>query len=181
MSSGENTLERASCRKKKLRTLPLEIYSFMSLFRRSTVFGLAFVFLDFFSAAAQLQAFAGKTGDNNCREFYLVNPGISIYYVAGLSQNKLKDCQTFSSKVQGQNRRFRVNVSTNERDFLLLLPKDTIAYRILIPSEYQRIEKELSVLVRISPTVINSNKDKKRNRQILRLPSERLNLLIIEK
>lgn len=181
MSGGENTSGRASCRKKKLRTLPLEISFYMSLLRLSTVLGSALVFLGSFSATGQLQAFAGKTGDNNCREFYLVNPGSNIYYVAGLSQNRLQDCQTFSSKVQGQSRRFRVNVSTNERDFLLLLPKDTIAYSILIPSEFQRTEKELSVLIRLSPSVINSNKDKKRNRQILRLPSERLNLFIIEK
>jgi hypothetical protein len=132
-------------------------------------------------ANAQLNVFGGKENDNNCKTFYLVNATDSIFYVAGLKQDQLKDCQTFSNNAHSQNSKFIIDVSTNEDHYLLLLPKDTIAYNILIGADNFAKEKELSLLFRNSPCVIATNNDKKRNRQIRRLPADRIVLPVIEK
>ena len=132
-------------------------------------------------AKAQLKAYGGRSNDNNCKIVYLVNPASdSIYYIAGLKQKDLKDCQTFANSAASGSK-VAINVSTSEKDYLLLLPKDTIAYNILVSSTDNAKDKELSVLLRISPDVININNDKKRNRQIARLPMRRIVVPIIEK
>jgi hypothetical protein len=130
---------------------------------------------------AQMNVYGGKENDNNCKTFYLVNSTDSIFYVAGLKQDQLKDCQTFSNNARSQNSKFTIDVSTNEDHYLLLLPKDTIVYNILIGADNFAKEKELSLLFRNSPCVIATNKDKKRNRQIKRLPRNRIVLPVIEK
>jgi hypothetical protein len=134
-----------------------------------------------FQANAQLNVFGGKENDNNCKTFYLVNATDSIFYVAGLKQDQLKDCQTFSNNAHSQNSKFIIDVSANEDHYLLLLPKDTIAYNILIGADNFAKEKELSLLFRSSPCVIATNNDKKRYRQIRRLPASRIVLPVIEK
>jgi len=130
---------------------------------------------------AQLKAFGGRQNDHNCKEIFLVNPSDSIFYIAGLHQNDLGNCRTFGGKKRTQSPVFRINVSDNEDNYLLLLPKDTIVYNVLIPSEIAQQEKQLSVMVRCSATVIDINNDKKRNRKISRLEGRRLYLNIIEK
>ena len=100
---------------------------------------------------AQLKAYGYKQSDNSCKVIYLVNPTDSIYYVAGLKQNELSDCQTFNSKLQSHTDKLRINVSNNEDEYLLLLPKDTIAYNVLISREFEQKEKELSVFIRNEP------------------------------
>jgi hypothetical protein len=147
------------------------------------LFTLLFVCLtgQAYRADAQLKAYGGKQSDNSCKVIFLVNPTDSIYYIAGIGQNALPDCQTFNSRLQEHTGKFRINVSNHEDDFLLLLPKDTIAYNILIPADQAPRDKELSVLLRNSAEVIGINNDKKRNRQIKRLEPRRVNLPIIER
>lgn len=125
-------------------------------------------------AHAQLKLYGGRQNDNNCKVFFLVNPTDSIYYIAGLQQNQLSDCQTFSSKIMTHSGRLRINVSINEEAYLLLLPKDTIAYKILISANSLERDMEMQVLLRHSTEVINTNNDKKRNRQIKRLDGRTL-------
>ncbi|HRO44058.1 MAG TPA: hypothetical protein PL009_14580 [Flavipsychrobacter sp.] len=133
------------------------------------------------TAFGQLKAYGGKQTDNHCKVIYLVNPTDSIYYIAGLNQNEVNDCRTFNSKTQTHTQKFRINVSNNETNHLLLLPKDTITYNVLMPTTSNEQEKELSILVRMSEEVIATNNDKKRNRQIMRLSPKRMNLTITER
>jgi len=140
---------------------------------------LVLVFIFSGDAYAQLRAYGGRQNDNSCKLLYVTNPSDSIFYVAGLKQTDLKDCLSFSpSNIQGAP--YRIDLSTNENDYLLLLPKDTIAYKILLSTEDNSKEKELSLFVRISPDVIATNNDKKRNKQISRLRGWRINLDVIE-
>lgn len=129
---------------------------------------------------AQLKVVGGRQNDNNCKVFYLVNPTDSIYYIAGLQQNQLSDCQTFSSKIMTHSGRLRINVSVNENENLLLLPRDTIAYKILISANSLQRDVEIQLFLRYSGAVINTNNDKKRNRQIKRLDGRILILKLEE-
>jgi hypothetical protein len=128
-----------------------------------------------------MTVYGGKENDNNCKTFYLVNPTDSIFYIAGLRQEQLKDCQTFLSNTRSGDGKLLINVSNNEDRYLLLLPKDTIAYRVLIGAENFAKEKMFSLLFRNSPCVIATNKERKRTRQINRLPGSRIVLPVIEK
>ena len=143
---------------------------------------LLFSFLCFVhKAQAQLQAYSGKQHDNNCKTIYLVNPTDSIYYIAGLNQKDLLDCQTFMGRLQQHTKKFMINVSNNEDDYLLLLPNDTIAYNVLISAADDVYEKMLSLRLKNSAEVIGTNNDKKRNRQIRRLNGRKITLPIIER
>jgi len=132
------------------------------------------------AVSAQLQAFGGRQNDNNCKTIYLVNPSENIYYIAGMKQTELGACRSFPA-IQASGLRYRINLSDNEKDFLLLLPKDTIAYNVLMSAEDGAKEKEICVIVRESPEVIGTNNDKKRNRQIGRLDGRNMNLEVAER
>lgn len=138
------------------------------------------VFLNTNIVYAQLAAYSGKQSDNQCNTVYLVNPSSDIFYVAGLEQNELSDCRTFNSIV-AENGRLRISVNINSEKYLLLLPGDTIAYKILVAAADNDKQKELSLLVRRSSVVLRTNNDRKRLRQIRRLPQMNVHLPIVEK
>ena len=135
----------------------------------------------FNQSRAQLQAYGGRSTDNNCKIIYLVNPSAdSIYYIAGVEQNSLEECLTFSTEQDKTSEKYLINVSKYDGAYLLLLPKDTIAYNIIIPSEQDVQEKELILLSRLSPSVIATNDDKKRNKKIGKLAGRWMRLAITE-
>ncbi len=124
----------------------------------------------FNKSEAQLRAYGGRKTDNNCKTIYLVNPSFdSIYYIGGLDQKNINDCKTFFNDPRKATKKYVINVSKDEGAYLLLLPKDTIAYNIIIPAEQDQKSKELFLFSRYSPSVINTNEDKKRNKQIKKL------------
>lgn len=141
-----------------------------------------FCFYCLFSLAAnaQLAAYTGKSNDNNCKLIYLVNPSSkTIYYIAGMSQNELNDCRTFSIKKSTETT-YEINISKNEDAYLLLLPKDTIAYKILMGSENESKNKQLLLLAKRSDEVININNDKKRLKKINKLEGGWLRIPVTE-
>ncbi|MBS1781712.1 MAG: hypothetical protein JSS78_01465 [Bacteroidetes bacterium] len=143
------------------------------------LFCVAFLYFSI-SSKAQLQAFTGRNTDNNCQTIYLVNPTDSIYYVAGLKQEDLENCQTFTARHKKDDiDAIRISISLNEENYLLLLPKDTIAYKILMNQEMIPKHKELFLFLRPSPLVISINEDKKRLRKIEKL--EGRNIIVIVK
>jgi hypothetical protein len=132
------------------------------------------------TSSAQLAAYYGSGTDNACKTIYLVNPSPdSIFYIAGLEQKDLNECQSFNSNNQDLLKS-TIYLSSKEKGYLLLLPKDTITYKILVSAEVAHKDKELSLLARYSPSVIPTNKDKKRNRQIKRLPGQMRLVPVIE-
>lgn len=129
---------------------------------------------------AQLQAYGGKQNDNNCKVIYLVNPSETIFYIAGMKQNDVGSCYTFPEEKAG-NTRYTINLSSNKDNYLLLLPKDTIVYNVLMKADDIRKEKALSILTKTSTKVIATNNDKKRNKQISKLDGKRITIAVIEK
>jgi hypothetical protein len=130
---------------------------------------------------AQLLAFGEKSTDHNCKTIYLVNPSSdSIYYIGGVEQSNLKDCMSFFTEQDKRSEKYMINVSKSDGAYLLLLPKDTIAYKIIIPAEHDLQKKELLLLSRYCPTVISTNEDKKRIKQIKRLKGKWLHVAVTE-
>ncbi|MBS1776836.1 MAG: hypothetical protein JSS64_11210 [Bacteroidetes bacterium] len=145
------------------------------------IFCIAFLYFPF-STKAQLQAYTEKNIDNNCQTIYLVNPTDSIYYVAGLKQGDLENCQTFTARHKKDNPEvIRISISLNEENYLLLLPKDTIAYKILMNQEMIMKHKELFLFLRPSPQVISINEDKKRLRKIEKLEGRNMTVVVKER
>lgn len=147
----------------------------------SLIFCIAFLYFPF-STKAQLQAYTEKNIDNNCQTIYLVNPTDSIFYVAGLKQGDLENCQTFTARHKKDNPEvIRISISLNEENYLLLLPKDTIAYKILMNQEMIMKHKELFLFLRPSPQVISINEDKKRLRKIEKLEGRNMTVVVKER
>jgi hypothetical protein len=136
---------------------------------------------------AQLTAHYVSRTDNACKTIYLVNQSVdSIFYIAGMEQTDLKECQTFESidfsimKRPYDSTRNVINLSRDLRSHLLLLPKDTIAYRMLISVGDDDKRKDLHLLARYSPSVIATNATRKRNKQIRKLPAKWLTIPVSE-
>ncbi|MBS1588132.1 MAG: hypothetical protein JST52_00815 [Bacteroidetes bacterium] len=112
----------------------------------------------------------------------MVNPTDSIFYVAGLKQGDLENCQTFTARHKKDNPEvIRISISLNEENYLLLLPKDTIAYKILMNQEMIMKHKELFLFLRPSPQVISINEDKKRLRKIEKLEGRNMTVVVKER
>ena len=132
-------------------------------------------------ATAQLMAYGGRQTDNKCKTVYLVNPSAdSIYYVAGTKDMDLTRCQTFQPEARHGYAKCTINVSDADGSFFLLLPKDTLTYNIIMSCPGSADEKYLLLSYRYSPAVINTNEEKKRNRQIRRLKGDSVAIPVIE-
>ena len=129
---------------------------------------------------AQLNVYAGAQNDNHCKLFYLVNPTDHFFYIAGLGPNDLANCQTFAIKSTSPASPIEINISNDYHEYALLLPRDTITYRILIPEGNETRKKLLILSARKSSGVIPTNEAKKRNRQIGRLPETLVRIPVIE-
>jgi hypothetical protein len=150
--------------------------------KRFSVFLSAFISILLFAtqADAQLMAYSTRSQDNNCQLIYLVNPSDSILYIKGLSQEKINNCQTFTT-ISTKKVEYEINLSEKENNYLLLLPKDTIVYRALIPAESLMQPKKLLLQSRYSEKVLKTNNQKKRNKKISKLPAVWLTIPVIEK
>ena len=131
--------------------------------------------------AAQLMAYGGRQTDNNCKTIYLVNQSAdSIYYIKGIHKS-IEDCQTFLNEQCLQpSDDYQLIMWQNDGPFFLLLPRDTMAYNVLIPRDKEHLKKMLILSSRYSKKVFNTNEDKKRNRQIKRLKEAVIAIPVIE-
>jgi hypothetical protein len=136
--------------------------------------------LNSFRSDAQIIAYSSRSVDNNCQLVYMVNNSDSIFYIKGLTQEKLNYCQTFT-QVTTDKVAYEVNLSEKDNNYLLLLPKDTIIYRVLVPAASLDQPKKLLVQTNYSDKVIKTNDEKKRNKKIKKLKPTWVTLEVAEK
>ena len=147
--------------------------------------GLALIIVLSFpqTTTAQIRAYGVKESDNNCRTIFLVNHSSdSIYYIGKSNLQNTNDCHTYLSI---ETDLFLVNVTMKKEEditsYNLLLPKDTITYKLIIPTEHENGSKQLQFFSRKTDKVINSFDEKKLNKKINKLPGRWMVVNITEK
>ena len=103
-----------------------------------------FCFCCSYNCEAQLRAYGGKQTDNNCKTIYLVNPSAdSIYYITGVKDIDISRCQTYELEPRNALAKCTINISGSGGGYFLLLPKDTLAYNIIMSCSKEATEKHL--------------------------------------
>ena len=120
-------------------------------------------------SSAQILAYRGDRNPGDCRIIYLVNPTDSIFYVSNPVIAKEDICQTFPLNVEGEHPVLEFSSVNANGSFRLMLPKDTLEYKMLEGPETAASHNAGRFFVRYSNSVIGTYDDRKRNRKIQKL------------
>ncbi len=131
----------------------------------------------------QIQAFQEVKGDDQCVTILLYNPSKdTVYYIDQQKPAVEGGCQSYEMVRDSVQGRVLVYLSGKEPAggrFELMLPRDTIRYRLLMPRSYQGLGKQVQFCARTSGVVIDINEEKKRNKKIRKLPG-RMHLIEVQ-